>query len=336
MLSQLDAFSLLGPTVETDTINGPGGYSLQDNTNTFIGTNRHNDWVQFVYQTTNGGTSGVACIWQIDLTLPNQQGYNATGCASSGDLGNTDVNSGSPLCCVQGFELPGMLAMAGSDLGGSALAAVWPDLNGLEAGDNWNQASGSILGRQGLSGGVRQRNRGTDHLRRFELCHLWRIPDLPRRMPGSGLPGSRPAAQAQCVLHLAQRDCGEEQSAAGDRHSANASPKTILARWRSRGKGQRDRDEIGTLPIRLPATLQLIAATSGSNDPVPAASQHDLPHEDAANQGALDVAAARSAAASAIDLFITERPYLYRAEWDAAGDVVIAAPSDALPLVSSI
>ena len=93
---------------------------------------------------------------------------------------------------------------------------------------------------------------------------------------------------------------------------------------------------IGTLPIRLPATLQLIAATSGSNDPVPAASQHDLPHEDAANQGALDVAAARSAAASAIDLFITERPYLYRAEWDAAGDVVIAAPSDALPLVSSI
>ena len=146
VLSQLDAFSLLGPTVETDTINGPGGYSLQDNTNTFIGTNRHNDWVQFVYQTTNGGTSGVACIWQIDLTLPNQQGYNATGCASSGDLGNSDVNSGSPLCCVQGFELPGMLAMAVSDLGGSALAAVWPDLNGLEAGDNWNQASGSILG----------------------------------------------------------------------------------------------------------------------------------------------------------------------------------------------
>lgn len=31
---------------------------------------------------------------------------------------------------------------------------------------------------------------------------------------------------------------------------------------------------------------------------------------------------------------ITERPYLYFAEWSAAGDVVIAAPNDALPLVS--
>jgi hypothetical protein len=152
VLSQLDAFSLLGPAVETDTTHGPGGYSLQDNTNTFIGTNGHNDWVQFVYQTTNGGTSGVACIWQIDLTLPNHQGYNPTGCASGGDVGSSDVNSGSPLCCVEGFELPGMLAMAVSDVGGSALAAVWPDLNGLEAGDNWNQASGSILG---IGGGSR-------------------------------------------------------------------------------------------------------------------------------------------------------------------------------------
>ncbi len=152
VLSQLDAFSLLGHPVESDTNKGPGGYSLQDNTNPFIGTNGHNDWVQFVYQTTNGGTSGVACIWQIDLTLPNHQGYDPTGCASGGDLGSSDVNSGSPLCCIEGFELPGMLAMAVSDLGGSAVAAVWPDLNGLETGDNWNQASGSILG---VGGGSR-------------------------------------------------------------------------------------------------------------------------------------------------------------------------------------
>jgi hypothetical protein len=61
---------------------------------------------------------------------------------------------------------------------------------------------------------------------------------------------------------------------------------------------------------------------------------HDLPHDDDANQRALDVAAARSAAATAMDLFITERPYLYAAEWNVAGDVVIATPSDALPLVS--
>jgi hypothetical protein len=61
---------------------------------------------------------------------------------------------------------------------------------------------------------------------------------------------------------------------------------------------------------------------------------HDLADEDATDQRALDVAAARSAAATAMDLFITERPYLYSAEWNAAGDVVIAPPSDALPLVS--
>ncbi len=152
VLSQLDALSLHGPAVETDTSKGAGGYSLQDNTNTFIGTNRHSDWVQFVYQTTDGGTSGVACIWQIDLTLPNFQGYSPTGCASSGDLGSSDVNSGAPMCCVEGFELPGMLAMAVSDVAGDALAAVWPDLNGLEVGENWNQASGSMLG---VGGGSR-------------------------------------------------------------------------------------------------------------------------------------------------------------------------------------
>ena len=154
VLSQLDAFSPLGPATESDTVHGPGAYSLQDNTNTFIGTNRHNDWVQFVYQTTNGGTAGVACIWQIDLTLPNHQGYDPTGCASGGDLGSSDVNSGNQLCCIEGFELPGVLAMAVSDVGGSAVAAVWSDLNGLEAGDNWNQASGSILGVGGGSQAV--------------------------------------------------------------------------------------------------------------------------------------------------------------------------------------
>jgi hypothetical protein len=153
-LTQLDAFSLLGPADETDTTDGPGGYSLQANTNTFVGTNHHLDWVQFVYQTISAGASGVACIWQIDLTLPNNQGYSPTGCASGADLGSSDVNSASPLCCVQGYELPGLLVMAVSDVGGSAVAAVWPDLNGLTVGDHWNQASGSILGVGGGSKAV--------------------------------------------------------------------------------------------------------------------------------------------------------------------------------------
>jgi hypothetical protein len=60
----------------------------------------------------------------------------------------------------------------------------------------------------------------------------------------------------------------------------------------------------------------------------------DLSREDAARRRALDVAAARSAAATGMDLFITERPYLHSAEWDAGGEVLIARPADALPLVS--
>jgi hypothetical protein len=94
--------------------------------------------VQFVYDTNNGGTSGVACIWQIDLLVPNAGGYNPTGCIN--------VNSQSVLCCIEGLELPGLLVMAVSDLGGSAVAAVQPDLYGLENADNWDAASGSILG----------------------------------------------------------------------------------------------------------------------------------------------------------------------------------------------
>ncbi len=137
-LSQMDAFSLLGSAVEHDSKQGAGAFSLQDNTNVFTGDNHQFDWVQFVYDTSNGGTSGDACIWQIDLLIPDHNGYDATGCVN--------INSGSVLCCIEGLELPGLLVMAVSDLGGSAVAAVQPDIYGLEDGDNWNLAAGSILG----------------------------------------------------------------------------------------------------------------------------------------------------------------------------------------------
>ncbi|HTW06988.1 MAG TPA: hypothetical protein VME46_05750, partial [Acidimicrobiales bacterium] len=71
-LSQLDAFPLTPATAETDTTHGAGAYSLQDNTNEFLGTNASVDWVQFVYQTTDMGRSGVACIWQISDVLSPQ------------------------------------------------------------------------------------------------------------------------------------------------------------------------------------------------------------------------------------------------------------------------
>ncbi len=57
------------------------------------------------------------------------------------------------------------------------------------------------------------------------------------------------------------------------------------------------------------------------------------PVEEAATQRAADVVAASCAYAIGADLFITERPYLFRASWDAASGVLAMRPLDALPLV---
>ena len=55
--------------------------------------------------------------------------------------------------------------------------------------------------------------------------------------------------------------------------------------------------------------------------------------EDAATQRVADVAAASCAYAIGADLFITKRPYLFDATWDAAGGVLAVRPGDAVPLV---
>lgn len=59
----------------------------------------------------------------------------------------------------------------------------------------------------------------------------------------------------------------------------------------------------------------------------------DRPPEEAATRRAADVVAASCAYAVGADLFITERPYLFRAAWDAAVGVLAIRPFDALPLV---
>ncbi len=47
-----------------------------------------------------------------------------------------------------------------------------------------------------------------------------------------------------------------------------------------------------------------------------------------------DAIAVQAAAAIGADLFITRRPYLHAVEWSLAGDVLIADPDQALPLIS--
>ena len=59
----------------------------------------------------------------------------------------------------------------------------------------------------------------------------------------------------------------------------------------------------------------------------------DRPLDEGAAQRAADVVAASCAYAVGADLFITERPYLFGATWDAAGGVLAFRPLDALPLV---
>jgi hypothetical protein len=59
----------------------------------------------------------------------------------------------------------------------------------------------------------------------------------------------------------------------------------------------------------------------------------ECPMPDAATQRAADVVAASCAYAVGADLFITERPYLFGANWDAASGVLAIRPLDAVPLV---
>jgi hypothetical protein len=59
----------------------------------------------------------------------------------------------------------------------------------------------------------------------------------------------------------------------------------------------------------------------------------DRSSEDASTQRAADVIAASCAYAVGADLFITERPYLFDAAWDAASGALAVRPLDALPLV---
>lgn len=64
-----------------------------------------------------------------------------------------------------------------------------------------------------------------------------------------------------------------------------------------------------------------------------ATAYQELKVEDAAAQRVKDMVAASCAYAIGADLFVTERPYLFEANWDAASGVLAVNPLDALPLI---
>ena len=127
---------------------GPGGYSVQNNTNVFTGNNGAKDWVQFVFQ--NFINSNHTCIWQINVTLAtatgNAQGYDPTGCYT--------MSAGPEVVWGAAFSTRPIGSLAGANylviqtmtVSGEIQASVQPDIYGLGTDGNWTAASGGILG----------------------------------------------------------------------------------------------------------------------------------------------------------------------------------------------
>lgn len=133
-------------------------YSIQLNTNTFTGNNGHTDWVQFTYQKYARST---LCIWQIDLDVPNDQGYY-NNCVSAPDVSLDEVHpweSASGMgweSFIEGYVATGSLGQGSTPIigiyawlngdGGLYYMAA-PDMFGLATANvGWVEASGGIMG----------------------------------------------------------------------------------------------------------------------------------------------------------------------------------------------
>jgi hypothetical protein len=139
----LDLGSYTGSSTVVDNHYGQGGFSVQNNTNYFHGTNGDTDWVQFVFQ--NFVSSNRACIWQIDVTVANathnNSGYDPTGCYT--------MTAGPEIVWGASDRTPGLLEMYTVTETGVNQGTVQKDLNGM--GEQWTAASGGILGAGGGS-----------------------------------------------------------------------------------------------------------------------------------------------------------------------------------------
>lgn len=132
-LGVISADSTVGGS-DTDTINGPGAYSVQDNVN-FTGSNGANDGVQFTDQTLGNGLHN-ACVWQIDI---NTQSYHSA-------CGTFPSQQPVPDEYVEGWVQDGLLTTAVIEQGGGGLVVVAPDLYRLGSDNRWTNNSGSVLG----------------------------------------------------------------------------------------------------------------------------------------------------------------------------------------------
>ncbi|MGI0079015.1 MAG: hypothetical protein ACRECH_05275 [Nitrososphaerales archaeon] len=62
-------------TAESDSNAGSNAWSIQTNTNTFVGGISDRYWVQFTEQNDPSGGYSEACVWQIDVTVQQYHSY---------------------------------------------------------------------------------------------------------------------------------------------------------------------------------------------------------------------------------------------------------------------
>ena len=133
-------------------------YSIQLNTNTFTGSNGHRDWVQFTYQKY---ARADLCIWQIDLDVPNDQGYY-NNCVSAPDVNLDEVYSWQSAngmgweSFIEGYVATGTLGQGSTPIigiyawlngDGGLFYMAAPDMFGLATANvGWVEASGGIMG----------------------------------------------------------------------------------------------------------------------------------------------------------------------------------------------
>ncbi len=121
---------------ESDSKFGSNEWSIQANTNDFVGSNGADDWVQFVEQ--NAASTARMCVWSWDLSTNS----STSSCVSTLHQGfSTSAN---------GFTVEGYITSTGAlgglyiGPGGGEWSVATTDLYDLAP--NWSSASGTVLG----------------------------------------------------------------------------------------------------------------------------------------------------------------------------------------------
>jgi hypothetical protein len=123
----------------------PNQWSIQNNTNYFIGSNGQKDWVQFTVQ--SDGTNNALCIWNIDVQ-PNPANYGTPTCKTvpqrPGGLQPGDSIALAATAQDGVLTMNVQLSWAASGESDQWTVSA-PDTYGLAG--NWWQVSGGVLGR---------------------------------------------------------------------------------------------------------------------------------------------------------------------------------------------